>query len=72
MIKELQRAINQQQHVQVIYLGRNGKTTQRILRPLKFAGDRLKAYCLSRRAPRVFKIENILAVYPTPVTKKGA
>lgn len=72
MIKELQRAINQQQHVQVIYLGSGGKTTQRILRPFEIVNDRLKAYCLSRRAPRVFKIENILAVYPTSVTKKGA
>lgn len=62
MVKQLQRAILHQQHVQVIYLGRDGKITTRILRPLEIAGDRIKAYCLTRRAPRVFVIDNILAV----------
>ncbi|WP_103110496.1 WYL domain-containing protein [Brevibacillus reuszeri] len=62
MIKDLQRAIDQHQHIQIIYLGSNGQTTQRTLRPLEIAGDRLKAYCLTRKAPRVFAIGNILAV----------
>ncbi len=62
MRKQLQRAIEQQYHIQIIYLGSDGHTTQRTLRPLEIAGDRLKAYCLARRAPRVFVIDNILAV----------
>ncbi|GED55023.1 WYL domain-containing protein [Brevibacillus borstelensis] len=64
MVKELQRAITQQQRIQIIYLSSNGKTTQRTLRPLEIVGDRLKAYCLTRSAPRVFIIDNILAVQP--------
>ncbi|MED4780359.1 WYL domain-containing protein [Brevibacillus choshinensis] len=44
----------------IIYLGGDGKTTQRTLRPLEIVGDRLKAYCLTKRAPRVFIIDNIL------------
>ncbi|MGN7468352.1 WYL domain-containing protein [Brevibacillus sp. SAFN-007a] len=64
MVKELQRAIEHQQHIQIIYLGRGGQTTMRTLRPLEVIGERLKAYCLTRKAPRVFVIDNILAVAP--------
>ncbi|MGG1658851.1 WYL domain-containing protein [Brevibacillus sp. NRS-1366] len=64
MVKELQRAIKHQQHIQVIYLGRDGKTTMRTLRPLEVTEERLKAYCLTRKAPRVFAIDNILAAEP--------
>ncbi|WP_419877975.1 WYL domain-containing protein [Brevibacillus centrosporus] len=67
MIKELQRAISQHQHIQIIYLGGDGNTSQRILRPVEIAGDRLKVYCLTRRAPRVFNIENILAIQPVVI-----
>ncbi|WP_281868364.1 WYL domain-containing protein [Brevibacillus parabrevis] len=62
MRKQLQRAIERHQHIHIIYLSGDGQTTQRTLRPLEIAGDRLKAYCLARRAPRVFVIDNILAV----------
>ncbi|MFE1631025.1 WYL domain-containing protein [Brevibacillus reuszeri] len=72
VLKKLHRAIDDQQHIQIIYLGSDGHTTQRTVRPLAVSGDRLKAYCLTRRAPRAFVIDNILAVYPASVTKKGA
>lgn len=62
MVKELPRAITQQQNLQIIYLGSRGEATQRIIRPLELSGDRLKAYCLTRKAPRVFAIGNILAI----------
>ena len=64
LVKELQRAIDQQQQIQIIYIGSDGQTTQRKLRSLKINGENLKAYCLTRRAPRVFAIGNILAVMP--------
>lgn len=67
MVKELQRALSQQQHIQIIYRGGDGKTTQRTLRPLEIVGDRLKAYCLTKRAPRVFIIDNILAIQPVVI-----
>lgn len=67
MKKELQRAIGQQQHIEIIYLGSEGKATKRTIRPLQIAGDRLKAYCLQRRAPRVFIIDSILAIQPVVV-----
>lgn len=64
MEKELQRAISHQQNIQIIYLGSVGQATQRAIRPLEILGDRLKAYCLTRKAPRVFSIGNILAIQP--------
>lgn len=64
MVKELQRANGHQQHIQIIYLGREGQTTIRTLRPQEVTGNRLKAYCFTRKAPRVFVIDNILAVAP--------
>lgn len=64
MRKQLQRAISRQLQIQIIYLDRSGRTTMRRLRPLEIAGDRLKAYCFTRRAPRVFLIDNILALQP--------
>jgi len=60
LVKELQRAIEHQQHIRVIYLGRDGKTTMRTLRPLEVTEERLKAYCFIRRAPRVFVIDTYL------------
>jgi len=64
LVKELRRAIEHQHLIQVIYLGRDGKTTMRTLRLLEVTEDRLKAYCLTRKAPMVFAINNILAAEP--------
>jgi hypothetical protein len=57
VVKELQRAIEH-----LIYLKKDRPTTIRTLRPLEIVGDRLKTYCLTRKAPMVFVIDNILAV----------
>ncbi|WP_301171010.1 WYL domain-containing protein [Brevibacillus nitrificans] len=67
MLKELQRAIEDQQNIQVIYLDQGGQTTMRTLRPLEVKGECLKAYCYTRKAPRVFVIVNILAIQPVVI-----
>lgn len=72
MQHELQKYSVSGQLVEIIYLDRYGQTSKRTLRLHAVEGQSVKAYCLSRRAYRVFKIENILAVYPASVTKKGA
>lgn len=58
MLKELQRAKAHQRYIQINYLGGYGQNTQRNLKLIEFAGDRLKVYCLTRMAPRVFAIGN--------------
>lgn len=62
MKKQLERYINQQ--IYLIYLDRNGLTTKRTVRLLEIKNDQVKAYCLTKRAPRVFTIANILAIHP--------
>lgn len=64
MHRELQRFFAGNQLVEIIYLDRHGKTSKRRLRIQAIQGGRIKAYCFTRRALRVFAIENILAVAP--------
>lgn len=50
--------------VDIIYMDRYGRFTQRRIRVVSVRGDRVRAYDFERRAPRVFLTENILAVQP--------
>ncbi|MGD8188589.1 WYL domain-containing protein [Brevibacillus ginsengisoli] len=58
----LERYINQA--IEIIYLDRHGNISKRTVRPLEVKDNRLKAYCLTSKSPRVFLLENILAVHP--------
>jgi len=66
MIRELNRYWQRQQVIEMIYLDKNGETSRRIVRILQLdaAGQRLKAYCYTRKAYRVFAVANILAIAP--------
>ncbi|TDF93753.1 hypothetical protein [Paenibacillus piri] len=50
------------QTVEIIYLGTGGRITQRRIKIRQIRDGVAKAYCWQRKAPRTFKIENILAV----------
>jgi predicted DNA-binding transcriptional regulator YafY len=50
--------------VEIIYTGKNHEITQRRIEVRSVSGGTVKAYCLERGAPRVFRLENILAVNP--------
>lgn len=60
----LQRYLMTGQLVEMIYLDRYGRTTKRTIRVCEICGNRVKAYCFTRQAFRVFALENILAVQP--------
>ncbi|QQE74488.1 WYL domain-containing protein [Brevibacillus composti] len=64
MLNQLKKYLSAGQIVEVIYQDRYGKISKRPLRLQAIEGPRIKAYCLTRRAPRVFHIDNILAVFP--------
>jgi len=64
MRRDLQRYHAQQQVVELIYLNRHGEASKRAVRIHSIDGERIKAYCFERRANRVFRIANILAVMP--------
>jgi predicted DNA-binding transcriptional regulator YafY len=53
--------------VEIIYLDRLGKVTQRKIEVRAIQGRVVRAYCLQQRAPRVFVIDRILAVAPVPI-----
>lgn len=62
MIRELQKYIDTT--VEIIYMDRNGNFTQRKIQIRSVAEPFVKAICLEQRAPRLFRIERILAVRP--------
>lgn len=65
MKNQLHKYLHAEQQVEIIYIDRHGITSQRTVRLLGIKGGSLKAYCLTKKAPRVFLIENILAAYPS-------
>ncbi|MGO0058673.1 WYL domain-containing protein [Brevibacillus fluminis] len=64
MLRDLQRYMQHNQLIEIIYLDRHGNTSQRKLRLHSICGNQVKAYCFARRANRVFYIDNILAAMP--------
>lgn len=50
------------QTIEMIYLDRNNRFTQRRVKVQAVDGQLIRAYCLMQRGPRVFRVENILAV----------
>jgi predicted DNA-binding transcriptional regulator YafY len=70
MLRELQRCCERQQVVEIIYMNRSGQTSKRAVRIHSVDGDTIKAYCFARRAFRVFRTANILAL--VPLTRRAA
>ncbi|UUZ85872.1 hypothetical protein LJK88_21875 [Paenibacillus sp. P26] len=48
--------------VEIIYLCRDNRITQRQIEVREVKGEIVKAFCLERRAPRTFQADSILAV----------
>jgi hypothetical protein len=57
--------------VEIIYVDKHYKITQRLIEVRAVEGDTVKAYCLKQKAPRVFKLASILAVWPISRAKSG-
>ncbi|MFH5185699.1 hypothetical protein ACHHV8_25335 [Paenibacillus sp. TAB 01] len=51
--------------IEIIYLGSDGRITQRQIEVNSVSNGIIRARCLQRNAPRIFKLENILAAQPT-------
>lgn len=50
--------------VEIIYVDRTGKITQRRIEVHDVRGGLVRAICLTSHAPRAFRIDNILACVP--------
>lgn len=55
------------QIVEIIYMGKKGKITKRRIVVRSVQDGTVKAFCLTHRAPRIFKIKNILAIQPVRI-----
>jgi predicted DNA-binding transcriptional regulator YafY len=52
------------QTIDIIYLDRHNKLSQRRIRVLSVDAECMTAYCFIRKGPRLFRNDNILAVMP--------
>ncbi len=69
LLKEkLQKALERQQLVTIIYMSKLGGITKRRLKILEIRDDKFRAYCYKKHAQRTFLIDQILAI--EPVIKK--
>ena len=63
------RSLREKTKLEVIYIKKNGTTTQRVVRVIAVSEDHILAYCFYKRQVRRFNRENILAALPV-VTRK--
>ena len=50
--------------VEIVYWDRQGRWTQRVIVPLAVTDEWVRAYCRTRKAPRLFRLDRIMAVRP--------
>ncbi|MFD2639945.1 hypothetical protein [Piscibacillus salipiscarius] len=68
MERILQRALEQKQQLEMIYLDQNGDYSQRIVRVVKIYEDDFLAFCFTKQGVRRFKKIHVLSILPY---KKG-
>lgn len=62
MIKDIQRFLGRT--VEIIYLDRRGVFSKRVVQLHAVRDGRVNVFCLERQAPRILRVENVLAVQP--------
>ncbi len=50
--------------VEIVYLDRHNRFSQRYIEIRSIEGNQVKAFCLTHGAPRVFRTDRILALRP--------
>jgi len=50
--------------VEIVYIDKRNRITRRTVVVIDIQGNAASAYCLNRRAPRLFKLDRILAFSP--------
>lgn len=64
MQRFLMKALNEKQPVEIIYLSDKQVVTQRTVLVNEMNLHTIRAYCFLRKQSRLFKINNILSVFP--------
>lgn len=72
MKSEVLRYIRIGKPVELIYLDKNKQLTRRHVKLLRIEGNYVQAFCYIKRSPRMFIIDNILAICLFKQMKKEA
>lgn len=68
----LRKALETKEPTMMIYIDKEEKISQRIIRVESIVGDKIKAYCFWRKQSRTFCMQNILSIGPAKRKKIGA
>lgn len=61
MIKQLQKAWKEKRPIEIIYVKKDSTVSQRSILVYGLTDTYIKAYCLKKKQPRIFKMDAILA-----------
>lgn len=61
MVKQLDRAWREKRPIEIIYVKRDNVISQRTILVYRVTDTYIKAYCLKKKQPRIFKLDSILA-----------
>lgn len=64
MEKIIKRAVRTGEKIEIIYLSKDHRLSQRVIKIVAITDQTVKAYCYSRRKWRTFMLENILSAVP--------
>ncbi|GIN92753.1 hypothetical protein J22TS1_38040 [Siminovitchia terrae] len=70
MIGLLKRAAGSSQRLELIYINKENKISQRTIKVLAVTESTIKAYCYTKRQFRTFKLANILSI--GQIRRRGA
>lgn len=71
MKEQLQKALQHNKILDIMYIAKDQSITKRRIKLLKISGNYVQAYCFSRHAKRNFIVDNILAVHPVNREARG-
>ncbi|GFZ87326.1 hypothetical protein GCM10010978_28900 [Compostibacillus humi] len=71
MEKLFLRSMQTKEKLEIIYLSQENDLSQRTIRVIKLRENHILAFCYARQKLRIFRLDNILAVYPF-MKKMGA
>ena len=58
--------------VEIIYQGADGRLSQRVVRVLSVQDGVVRAFCEASGAPRMFRVDSILACMPVGIRGRSA
>lgn len=62
MIKQLDKAWKEKRPIEIVYVKKDDSISQRTVLVYGVTDTYIKAYCLKKKQPRIFKVDSILAV----------